>query len=596
MINTIAQYPKYNISFCGNKTYVIGHKNPDSDSVCSAIGQAYLENQLKTDKKKEYQPIAAGDINAETAYALAAFGIKPPKVKNDVSLTVKQAMEKQPLKDISVKRNASIRELIDLIVDKDLKTAAVLNDDGTIAGVVSRKSLAEFLIRPVDHLKELKELDVPYERIVKLINAQVLTGSLSLRDTIKGDILTGTYSKEKMEATDLNGSIVIVGDREDIQKTAIENGAKAIIVTRNCPVSSDIIEAAKENNVIILTTDLGNSKVTSILEQATPVSQIMSKAVVNFDADETVNDITGVVKNNKFGFFPVTENDKFIGIISREEILAPDNNGIILVDHNNPSQFAKGIDKDDIEGVVDHHVQQLVLDSSRVPITYMPVGATATLVARNYKVNGVPIPKDIAGILWCAIVSDTDKFTSVTTTSEDKKIAYELAKIAGITEPEVLANKLLAQRDANLENLTPAELLKSDMKVLKTQTGEPYCVSQIKTYQSEKYLKKRKELEKSLNKLDEENKSNGAVLMITDLAQSATYLLCSDKFKDNAKKVQNLNRESFLKSQIHKSPRSFGDIISELIIDKNPPRLPNVQSRKEQIQPFVAKLIELSNE
>lgn len=595
MINAISRFPKYNVSFYGNRTYVIGHTNPDSDSVCSAIGQAYLENQLKTDSEKEYQPIAAGDINAETAYALAAFGIQPPKIKKDVSLTVKQAMDKKPLKDISIKKNASIRDFIDLIIDKDLKTAPVLNNDGTIAGIVSRKSLAEFLIHPVDHFKKLKELDVPYERIVRLTNSQVLTGSLSLQDTIKGDILTGAYSNETMEQIDLEESIVIVGDREEIQKTAIKNGAKALIVTHNSPVSSDVIELAKENNVIILTTDLGHSKVTSMLEQAIPISEIMSETVIDFDANETVNDVTSVVKNNKFGFFPVTEKGKFIGVISREQILAPNNNGIILVDHNNPCQFAKGIDKDDIEGIVDHHVQQLVLDSARVPITYMPVGATATLVARNYKVNGVEIPKDIAGILWCAIVSDTDKFTSITTTPEDRKIANELAKIAGIKEQEVLANKLLAQRDATIEKLTAQELLKSDLKTLKTHTGEEFNISQIKTYQSEKYIRRREELENALNELDSTNKTDGSVLMITDLSQGSTYLLVSDKIKAKAENVLSSSKETFLNQQLYKSPNYHKNVLTELVNGKNPPRLINVQSRKEQIQPFISKLIELTN-
>ena len=261
MINAISRFPRYNVSFYGNKTYVIGHKNPDSDSVCSAIGQAYLENQLKTDKDKEYCPISAGDINAETAYALAAFGIKPPTVKKDVSLTVSQAMDKLPLEDVSIHKDASIREFIDLVMQKDLKTAPVLNSDGTVAGIVSRKSLAEFLIHPVDHLKELKEMNIPYERLVKLIDAQVLTGSLSLQDTIKGDVQTGAYSVETMQEMDLKEGIVVVGDRDDIQKSAIENGAKAIIVTKNSPVSYDIIELAKENNVILLTTKYGLSKV-----------------------------------------------------------------------------------------------------------------------------------------------------------------------------------------------------------------------------------------------------------------------------------------------------------------------------------------------
>ena len=588
MINLISS--KYNLSFLGNKTYVVGHKNPDSDSVCSAIAVADLQSKLKP--QKEYQAISAGDINAETAYALAYFGIEPPKVKDDVSLTVKQAMTKRPLKDIAVQKNSTIREFIDLVMEKDIKTAAVLNDDGTIAGVVSRKSLAEFLIRPIDHLKQLKEFDVSYETIAKLIEAEVITGKLSLNDTIKGDVQTGAYSVEVMEELDLNEGIVVVGDRFDVQKSAIENGAKALIVSRNSEINSEIIELAKENNVIILSTKYGIAKVTSLLEQATPVSHIMSASVASFDAKQKINEALKFVKNTKFGYFPVLENGKFVGIISREEILAPDNNGIILVDHNNPSQFAKGIEKDDIEGVIDHHVQQLVLDSSRVPIMFMPTGATATLVAKNYKASGIEIPPEIAGILWCAIVSDTDKFTSVTTTLEDVKIASELAKIAQISQPEVLANKLLAQRDANLEGLSSEELLKQDLKILQTKSKIPYCISQIKTYQSEKYIKNKDELEAALNDLDRENSTQGSVLMLTDLSQNATFLLVSDKMRENAQKAKDIISDKIANKTIYQSDVSYVNAIMGLQNNKITLRLPNVQSRKEQVQPFIAEMIE----
>ncbi len=588
MINLISS--KYNLSFLGNKTYVVGHKNPDSDSVCSAIAVADLQSKLKP--QKEYQAISAGDINAETAYALAYFGIEPPKVKDDVSLTVKQAMTKRPLKDIAVQKNSTIREFIDLVMEKDIKTAAVLNDDGTIAGVVSRKSLAEFLIRPIDHLKQLKEFDVSYETIAKLIEAEVITGKLSLNDTIKGDVQTGAYSVEVMEELDLNEGIVVVGDRFDVQKSAIENGAKALIVSRNSEINSEIIELAKENNVIILSTKYGIAKVTSLLEQATPVSHIMSASVASFDAKQKINEALKFVKNTKFGYFPVLENGKFVGIISREEILAPDNNGIILVDHNNPSQFAKGIEKDDIEGVIDHHVQQLVLDSSRVPIMFMPTGATATLVAKNYKASGIEIPPEIAGILWCAIVSDTDKFTSVTTTLEDVKIASELAKIAQISQPEVLANKLLAQRDANLEGLSSEELLKQDLKILQTKSKIPYCISQIKTYQSEKYIKNKEELEAALNDLDRENSTQGSALMLTDLSQNATFLLVSDKMRENAQKAKDIISDKIANKTIYQSDVSYVNAITGLQNNKITLRLPNVQSRKEQVQPFIAEMIE----
>lgn len=588
MINPI--FSRFNLNFLGNKTYVIGHKNPDSDSVCSAIAVAHLQNQLKPEK--EHQAISAGDINAETAYALACFGIQPPKVKDDVSLTVKQAMKKRPLKDVSVQKNSTIREFIDLVMQKDIKTAAVLNEDGSVAGVVSRKSLAEFLIRPVDHLKQLKEFDVSYETIAKLIEAEVITGKLSLNDTIKGDVQTGAYSVESMEELDLNKAIVVVGDRLDVQKSAIENGAKALIVARNSEINSEIIELAKEKNVIILSTKYGIAKVTSLLEQATPVSHIMSTSIAAFDAKQKVNEALKLVKNTKFGYFPVLENGKFAGIISREEILAPDNNGIILVDHNNPSQFAKGIEKDDIEGVIDHHVQQLVLDSSRVPMIYMPTGATATLVAKNYKASNIEIPPEIAGILWCAIISDTDKFSSVTTTLEDVRIASELASIAKISQPEVLANKLLAQRDANLEGLTSDELLKQDLKILQTKSKIPYCISQIKTYQSEKYIKNKDELEAALNDLDRENSTQGSVLMLTDLSQNATFLLVSDKIRETAQKAKESANDKVLNKTIYQSDVSYVNAMMGLQNNKITLRLPNVQSRKEQVQPFIAEMFE----
>ena len=317
----------------------------------------------------------------------------------------------------------------------------------------------------------------------------------------------------------------------------------------------------------------------------------MTKEVMSFDASQTVNDVTNMVKNTKFGSFPVLENGKCIGIIAREQILAPDNNGVILVDHNNPSQFAKGVNKDDIEGIVDHHIQQLVLDSTRVPISYMPVGATATLVAREFKANGIEIPPEIAGILWCAIISDTDKFTSVTTTPEDKKIASQLAKIANIEEQEVLANKLLAKRDACLENLTPSELIKSDLKILKTKTNKPYCIGQIKTYQSEKYIKNKEELEKALDLLDQEQNTQGSVLMVTDLSQSATYLLVSKKIREKLSPLNPIENEALFNKKVYKSPTSYKDVILALQNKKFTLRLPNVQSRKEQVQPLISDLI-----
>lgn len=591
MINTISLFKRQNISFTSNQTYVVGHKNPDTDSVCSAVATAKLATTLDP-SNQEYIPVSAGNINEETAFALAYFGIKTPKVKEDVSLTIGEAMSSDYLSKVSIKKDTSIKEFIDLVHNKDIKTAVVLNDDDTIAGVVSRKSLVDFLISPLDYLKKLKEYNVTFETIKNLINAEVITGTLSLEDTIKGDILTGAYSNEKMLGFDLKNSIVIAGDRQDIQKEVIENGAKALIVARSTQIAPEVIELAKEKNVIILASDLGVAKILTNLQQATPVSTIMEKNVVTFDIGQSVDEACKEVKKNNFNYFPVLEDGKFVGMINRMDVLAPDNKGVILVDHNNPSQFVDGIDKDNIKGILDHHLQQLTLDSSRVAMTYKPVGACATLVAREYFANGVSMPPEIAGILWCAIISDTDKFTSVTTKELDIKTAKQLASIAKIKEPEVLANKLLAKRDANLEKLSKSELLKSDLKTFKAKGGAQFAIGQIKPYQGEKYVKMADKLRVELNKYEKENSLDGAVLMITDLSQNATYLVVSDKICKKAKKALAQADDKFLKKQINQCPMSYGTVLNAIKNGENP-RLQNVQSRKEQVQTFITQLLEI---
>ena len=589
--NAIPFAQNYNVSFTGNKTYITGHRNPDTDSICSAIAVEYLANAMKT-TDKEYKAIIPGEISPETEFILQHFGIDKPEQKKDVSLTVKEAMTEKPLEDVSINQNASIREFSDLILDKDLKTASVLDEKGNLAGIVSRKSLAEFIIRPTDHLKELKYFQIPYSKIVNLLNAEVITGSLSLDDTIQGDVITGAFSNESMEKIDLTEAIVIVGDRKTIQEQAIRKGAKAIIVTHKCPIDPNTIKRAKENNVIILSTDLGHSKVTSMLEQATPVSEIMSKDVIGFESNQTVSDVTEIVKNNKFGFFPVTENGKFMGIISREEILSPDTNGIILVDHNNPQQYVKGVETKDIEGIIDHHINDVSLNR-RVDTLFKCTGATATLVAREFKSNDIPIPPQIAGILWAAIISDTDKFTSVTTTELDKRMAKSLANIANIEKPDVLAEQILAQRDKHLIKAPAKRICEDDLKQFTTQSGKQFNIAQIKTTQSEAYLNRKEEIEDALNKIDNKNKTNGSVLMITDQLQGATYLISSTKMKENAQNVADSKNETFLKNYIFKSATSYGEIIRNMLCDKSFPRLSNVRSRKDQVQPFINKLVEL---
>lgn len=582
---------RHSLSFLGNKTYILGHKKPDTDSICSSIAQANLEEQLKTDSKKEFLAIAPGDINAETAFALSYFGIKKPEVKEDVSLKVKEVMDKRAKEDLSIHKDAPVKKFGDLIIDKNLKTVPVLDDYDRVVGVASRKVLAEFYLSGEDHLETLKTKNIPYERIAKLLDAEVLTGSLSLDDTIKGNVRLGAYSLDTTDDFNLKDAILVVGDRSDIQETAIKKGAKCLIVTKNKPVSPNVLKLAKENDVIIMSVKQGASSTTRLLEQSMPISDIMNKDVVAFESEKTIEEVKNTVKSNEFRYFPIVKDGKFIGVVNRDQLLSPDDNDLILVDHNNPSQFIKGVKKDNIVAIFDHHRQEFISDSKRIPMTYAPVGASATLIAKNYKANGIEIPPEIAGILWCAIISDTDKFTSVTTTQEDKKIAHELAQIAQIDQPEKLANKLLAQRDVNLEKLSPKELVAYDLKTYKFN-DKNYSIGQIVTFQSEKYLQYKDEIQRTLNELDSKGNSLGSVLAVTDLSQSMTYLICSEKFISRAQNALIEQDMDFLNSEINHSKIQNAQALLEITSSDAMAKMPDVQSRKEQIEPFARKLIE----
>lgn len=581
----------YSPAFLGTK-YVIGHKKPDTDSICSAIGYSALSENLKTDNDDKFIPLAAGDINKETEFALAYFNVQRPKVVTNLALSVSDIYNKKNIEELSLKPDSSIRELYNLMIKSNLEEMPVLDDKNKPIGMITAKDIVNFNLSKIDHLSSLKDKNITFDKLKTLLEAEVLSGDEYLNDTLEGNVKMGVYSCDTTKDIDYKNGMVLVGDRDDIQEEVINNGVKAIVITKNKKPSEKIKELAKEKNIIIFSTAHGTSTSAKLLEQSTPVSNIMSKDMLVFDESDSVDDIKAKAKNSNHQVFPVVNNGEFKGIITLDEILNPDENEVILVDHNAASQQADGIKRENIKEIIDHHKQEFISQDERIPITYSNTGATATLVAREFKANDIAIPEKIAGILWCAIVSDTDNFTSVTTTQQDIKMAKQLEKIAHIKNKDELVKKLLSQRDASLEGLDEKGLVDYDNKVFKNGNDFSYSIGQISSFDSQKYVDKKDDLISALNDFKKENNVGVSALMITDVPQKQSYFLCSSSVKDIAEKYLKAGDEEYLKSFFNGSTKTIKTVLNE-IVKNSFAVLPNVMSRKEQTEPFLRKITEV---
>lgn len=580
------------INFTGKK-YVIGHKNPDTDSVTSAIAYSYLKEQTKEKKDDTYIPMAAGSVNPETQYVLNYFGMKAPKVATDLSLKISDIMQETSVPNVSIGKRDSLRELYNLMFQNNLETMPVVDDSNKVVGIITPKDILKFNLDKQDALKVLKHKNITFDKIKNLLDAEVLCGEEFLKDTIQGNVNMGVYSYDETRRTDLKDAMVLVGDREDIHEEVINQDAKVLIITKGKKPSDRIIQLAKEKDLIILATKHGTSSSAKLIEQSYPVEDIMSKDFVSFDINDKIDDIQNKAINSKQQTFPITSNEKLVGVIGIDEILKPNEKEFILVDHNSPEQFAEGIKRENIQEIIDHHRQEFLPISGRIPTTYSDVGANATVIAKQYKANSVDMPKEIAGILWCAIASDTNGFTSPTTTRDDIKIASELFEKSKsiIDNPRKLLNNMFEQRDKAVESLSPEQLVAYDRKTFKTTKGKSYSINQITTRNEAKYLDKAQELKNALNNLEDKNSYDGALTMVSNSKTQNTILICSEKLQQAAQKIVSEMPFEFAEKQIKDTKYSFEETIGE-IARTGIVELENASSRKEQIEPLIRELYE----
>ncbi len=536
---------------------VIGHKNPDTDSICSAIAYAELKNQTST---MMHEARRAGKLNRETAYVLERFGIEQPRLCTDVNPKVRDVDYRQ---FAAVSRNTSLRKAWSIMRDKQIDTLPVAAADGTLEGVITVKDIA-YANMDVFDTEVLAKSRTTYRNILETLDGHMLVGSA---DAVveKGNVIIGAASPEVMEASLHEGDIVILSNRYESQLCAIEMNASLIIVCQSATVGRTILKLAEENNVAVMSVPVDTYAAGKLISQCAPVDYCMTKEdIIKFTLFTPVDDVQRVMAQVRHRYFPILDGDgKYCGMISRRNIINMRKRKMILVDHNEKTQAVEGYDQAEIMEIIDHHRIGSLETGGPVYFRNQPVGCTATIIAQIYGEHGVDIRPQIAGILLGAILSDTLAFRSPTCTAQDLHTAERLAKIAGV-EIEAFAAEMF-EAGEKLDGRTAEEVFLQDFKMF--MCGDVRFGIAQGTFMTQKNLETAKELladylPMALYKQNAED----MYLLLTNIPHTASTVLCAGPH------AQKMLLDGFPDAE----PQPDGSVI-----------LPGIISRKKQFVPAI---------
>lgn len=454
------------------KITVIGHKNPDTDSVCSAIAYADLMNKVRDKRLKEghgeceavYEPCRAGVISPETTFVLDRFGFKIPRLCLDVHAQVGDLDIRE---ESGISPETSIREAWDIMRIRDVSTLPITDNEGTLEGIITTKDIAMANMDTLDSRAFLKN-KVPLSNIIRTIDARLINGAPEDVISGSGKVTIGASTPEAITELAEKDDILIVGNRYESLKCAIELEQRPalIIACMSLDVPEEIAHIARHNGCRLICTVKDTYAASRLLTQSIPVSNYMNKDVICFDPSEQIEDVKEVMSRVRYNYFPVTEHGKVRGLISKRNLINLHKKKIVLVDHNEKSQCVDGFDDADIIGIIDHHRIGDIETTGPIIFRNVPVGCTATIILDMYHENAMQPPRNIAGLLLSAILSDTLCFKSPTCTHRDKTAAEELAEIAGVDYMKLAADMFDAGED--LTGKTPESIFRNDYKILRS--------------------------------------------------------------------------------------------------------------------------------
>lgn len=546
----------------GNKkVYVIGHRNPDTDSICAAISYAYLKSAAS---EMECVACRAGEINRETEYALNYFGVQPPRLITDVS---PQVGDIDIRKEEPIDQETSLKDAWSMMRDRVIDTLVITDQDRELQGVITIKDIATANMGNFDR-STLAKAKTSYKNLVSTLDGTLVVGDENGR-VEKGRLHVNGGTTESMEKVVEPGDIVLLSNRYESQFCAIELGASILIICMDAQVPKTILRLAEERNVAIIRTPYDTYEASRLISQAAPVRHYMTtQNLLTFSVHTPVENARKIMAQVRHRYFPILDNDgKYCGVISRRNLLNLHPKQLILVDHNERTQAVEGYERADILEIIDHHRLGSLETSGPVFFRNMPVGCTCTIIFQMFLENMVEIPKDIAGVMLSAILSDTLMFRSPTCTPQDEQAATALANIAQV-DMEAYAQQMF-EAGGNLEGKSPEEVFLQDFKIF-TSGEDRFGVGQG-SYMTRKNREAAQDLLRSYLPIAMQ-KQNVPLLfyMFTDVRDTVTYLMIAGS---GAKDVVE---------------DAFGQVEwqDDLAI------LPGVVSRKKQLIPAILKVFE----
>jgi len=539
-----------------NPTLVFGHRNPDTDSVCSAISFSYLKNQLGDSTS----PRVLGHINKETQFVLNYFQVKEPEYLNNVKVQLRDVNYN---KGVMLKENSSIKEVVDYLQEKHCTAVPIVDEKKHLMSLITLKEIAMLFIE-----QSREYLNTSYDQILKALHGREI---LRFQDEFDGHLIAGSYQSQTfIEQATLNPSdILIVGDRYKVLKHGILSHISLIVLTNNFDLDEELYKLASENHVSVISSSMDTYNTCNAIALSNYVKSILinkSPAVVG-ELDYLTD---FVAEATKLGFtnYPIlNKKNECLGLIRVTDIGKFVKKNVILVDHNNLEQSVIGIDEANIVEIIDHH--NLGAIGTTVPINFrsMPVGCTCTILYYLYQEYHVDIPKNIAGLMLSAILSDTLILKSPTTTEKDREAVMALSEIAGVDYADYGYQMLKA--GSSIDGMTLEDVIYQDFKSYKVG-NESLGISQVITMD---YDNIKEHLDEYVNKLNEIARGDYSVvtLFVTDIIQNGSYILYNNG-------AQHIVEDSFDLREIEEG--SF---------------IPDLVSRKKQMLPSIMEAMNRNN-
>lgn len=499
-----------------NKVYIIGHKNPDTDSICSAIAYADIKNRTE---KGTFSAKRAGQINEETEYVLKRFGMRAPGYLSDAGAQVREIeIHEVP----GVRGSISVKRAWETMREQNVVTLPVTTEENDLEGIITVSDIAESYMDAYDS-SVMSRARTQYRSIAETLDGSVIVGN-EHGYFVKGRVVIGAFHPDTMENYIHEDDLVILGNRAEDQLCAIEMNASCIVVGLGAKVTRTIQKLAEEMSCVIISTPHDTYTIARLINQSIPIKHLMTREnIICFHTSDMVDNIKEIVRKSRHRDYPIlNKKGKYIGTISRRNLIGYRRKQLILVDHNEKSQAVDNVDEADILEIIDHHRLGNLETMAPVLFRNQPVGCTGTIMYQIYQERELEIPKNIAGLLCAAIISDTLMFRSPTCTPMDKSAAEALAGIAEIHIEEFAAE--MFQAGSNLRDKSAEEIFYQDFKKF-IMEDVTFGVGQINSMDAEELKAIRQNLAPHLKSECGKHGIQMVFFMLTNIIEESTELL-----------------------------------------------------------------------